>query len=92
MLTIAKIVDNDSIGTAVQLSDGSFGIVTHGRAAPSIGQTVERGEFGYLIPVEGTRPHQTVNMTEVQPDAVESGGCAAKDTDSDDAQTKAPVG
>lgn len=62
MLTIAKIVDNDSVGTKVQLSDGAFSIVAHGGPAPSIGQEVDVKEFGYCVPVEGSRPHQTVDM------------------------------
>lgn len=62
MLTIARIVDNDSVGTKVQLSDGSFSNVAHGGPAPSIGQAVDVKEFGYCIPVEGTRPHQMVDM------------------------------
>jgi len=62
-LRISAIVDNDSVGTRVRLNDGSYGIVTHGQAAPSVGMAVERGEFGYVIPVEGTRPHQTVDLS-----------------------------
>ena len=62
-LRISAIVDNDSVGTKVRLNDGSYGIVTHGQAAPSVGMAVERGEFGYVIPVEGTRPHQTVDLS-----------------------------
>lgn len=62
MPTIGRIVDNDSQGTKVQLSDGSFSIVAHGGPAPSIGQEVEVKEFGYCVPVEGTRPHQTVDL------------------------------
>ena len=65
-LRISAIVDNDSVGTKVRLNDGSYGIVTHGQAAPSVGMAVERGEFGYVIPVEGTRPHQTVDMGAIE--------------------------
>ena len=62
MLTISRIVDNDSQGTKVQLSDGSFGIIVHGHAAPSQGQEVKRKGFGYLMAVDGTMPHQTMDL------------------------------
>ena len=86
MLTIARIVDNDSVGTKVQLSDGSFSIVVHGGPTPSIGQAVEAKEFGYCIPVEGTRPHQTVDM------AAGTIGSAAKDEDGDIPEAQENVG
>ena len=72
-LRISAIVDNDSVGTKVRLNDGSYGIVTHGQAAPSVGMAVERGEFGYVIPVEGTRPHQTVDMGAIE-DVIQNAG------------------
>lgn len=62
MLTIGQIIDNDSIGTKVRLSDGTLSIVAHGSPLPSIGQAVTLSGFGYCVPLEGTRPHQTVDM------------------------------